>query len=77
MPLDSLMWIDEAFHRRVVKWELKFSLFPRKCHYSKKLLWFKSAYRGMGFLTGPGDPIVEYRWIEKNEFLIQRIKGTI
>jgi hypothetical protein len=32
---------------------------------------------GVSMLTGPGEPIFEYRWIEKNEFLIQRIKGTV
>jgi hypothetical protein len=28
-------------------------------------------------LTGPGDPIFEYRWCERKEYLFLKIKGTI
>jgi len=78
--MDSLMWqetADEAFKRRCIGWEFRISFLPRRCYYSKKLLWLKRAYLGVSMLTGPGEPIFEYRWIEKNEFLIQRIKGVI
>jgi len=77
MLLDNLMSSDENFKRRCIGWEYRIPLWPRRCYYSKKLLWLKKAYLGVSMLTGPGEPIFEYRWIEKNEFLIQRIKGTI
>jgi len=79
MPLDSLMDItsDDAFRRRCIGWSLEYSLLPRRCYYTKKLLWFRLAYKGTSILTGPGDPIFEYRWCERKEYLFLKIKGTI
>ena len=77
MPLDSLMWSNEDFKRRCVGWKLCIPFWPQRCHFSKKLLWLERAYLGVGMIAGPGEPVFEYRWIEKNEFLIQRIKGTV
>ncbi len=80
MPLDQLMdWEtpDQAFKRRCIGWELKYSLLPRRCHYTGKSLWLKSAYKGTSMLTGPGEPMFEYRWCERQEYLFLKIKGTI
>jgi len=79
MPLDSILWEsdDQAFKRRCVGWELKFSLLPRRCFYTGKYLWFKTAYMGTSILTGPGEPIYEYRWCERHEYLFLKIKGVI
>ena len=77
MPLDNLMWADEMFKSRCLGWELKFSLLPRRCFYSNKLIWFKLGYLGTAMVTGPGTPVFEPRWIDRNEFLVYRIKGTI
>lgn len=80
MPMDSLMWqetADEAFKRRCIGWEMKLSLWPRRCHYTGKLLWFKLAYMGTSMLTGPGEPIFDYRWVEKDQFLFLKIKGVL
>ena len=80
MPMDSLMWgetADEAFKRRCIGWELKYSLLPRRCYYTGKILWFKLAYQGTSMLTGPGDPIFEFRWCDRQEYLFLKIKGTI
>lgn len=75
--MDSLMWSNEAFNRRCLGWQLKFSFFPRRCFYTGKYLWFKLAYRGTAMLTGPGDPIFEDRWCERHEYLFLKIKGII
>ncbi len=79
MPLDSLMYEtpDEAFKRRCVGWEIKYSLLPRRCHYTGKIIWFTKAYMGTSILTGPGDPILEHRWCHAKEYLFLKIKGTI
>jgi len=71
------MWYNEAFKRRCIGWELKFSLLPRKCFYTKKHLWLKRAYKGTAMITGPGEPVYEYRWCEKSQYLFLKIKGTI
>lgn len=82
MPMDSLMGYrpetsDEAFKRRCIGWELKYSLLPRRCSYSNKLIWFKKAFKGTSMLTGPGDAIFEYRWCDTKEYLFLKLKGII
>jgi hypothetical protein len=57
--------------------ELKFMFWPRRCYFSNKLLWFVFAYRKTAMWTGPGDPVFEYRFYDKNEYLVNRIKGTV
>ena len=68
---------DDGFIRRCVGWELCWSFLPRKCFYTKRLLWFKRAYIGTSILTGPGDPIFDYRWVDQKEYLILKIKCVI
>ena len=70
MPLDSIMWSNEQFARRCIGWQLKFSLWPRRCFYTGKYLWFKLAYKGTAMITGPGDVLFEYRWHDKNAHII-------
>lgn len=57
--------------------ELKVSYFPRKCYFSKKLLFMTQAYKLTRIITGPGEPVVEDRWLSKEEFIVQKLKGTI
>jgi hypothetical protein len=80
MPLDQLMdWEtpDEAFKRRCIGWTLERSFLPRRCDYTGKYLWLKQAYHGVSILTGPGDPIFDHRWCDKNEYLFLKIKGIV
>jgi hypothetical protein len=60
---------------RASDWTLKVCCFPRKCYISGKKLWGKYAYCGTTIITGPGDPVVEHFWIDKDEFLIWNLKG--
>ncbi len=71
------MWSDEAFNRRCIGWELTFSFIPRRCFYTGKYLWLKLAYKGTSMVTGPGDPVFEYRWCEKHQYLFLKIKGIL
>lgn len=75
--LDQGPMMDDPFKRRCVGTELKFTLWPRRCHFTGRTLWFENAYKQTSMLTGPGDPIFEYRWYDQREFLIERIKGTV
>jgi hypothetical protein len=77
MPLDSLMWTDHTFKRRCIGWNLKFCILPKRCHYTGKYLWLTKAYRGVAMITGPGEPVFEYRWCERKEYLFLKIKGVI
>lgn len=76
MPMDSLM-IDDGFKRRCVGWNLEFVIIPKRCYYTGKYLWLKQAYRGTSILTGPGEPLFEYRWCERKEYLFLKIKGEV
>jgi hypothetical protein len=79
MPLDG--FVSQEFLsqnwglQRAQYWKLRLCWIPKKCYLSKKNLWCKFAYRGERWITGPGEPIVEYYWIEKTEFLIWNLKG--
>jgi hypothetical protein len=78
MPLDTLMNTpDEAFKRRCVGWSLEYSLLPRRCYYTGKYIWLTKAYKGTSMLTGPGEPIFEHRWCDREQYLFLKIKGTI
>lgn len=75
MPFDNSF--NNSFKRLCIGWELKFCFLPKKCFYSKKIIWFKKAYFGTAMLTGPGDPLFYHRWVERKEFLFQQIKGNV
>ncbi len=61
--------------RRAQGWKLKMCWLPKKCFLSGESLWGKKAYHGERWITGPGEPIVEHYWIEKQKFLIWNLKG--
>lgn len=64
------------FYRRCAGWKLKFALWPRRCDLTNNLIWLKHGYQGMAILTGPGEDIVEWRWHDKDEHLMWKIKGN-
>ena len=57
--------------------QLKFVIFPRRCASSGKYIWLKYAYKETYMYTGPGDPVYEYIWYDKSEYLIARLKGLL
>lgn len=81
MILDHALWIietpDEAFKRRCIGWKLTKSFLPRRCYYTGKYLWLKTAYLGTSVLTGPGESIIEYRWCCREQYIFLKIKGII
>jgi hypothetical protein len=59
---------------RTKNWELKICWLPKKCYLSGRPLWGRLAYHGERWITGPGEPVVEHYWIEKNEFIMWQLK---
>jgi hypothetical protein len=49
---------------------------PRTCFLTGKPLWGKRAYRGIRWISGPGESIEEIFWVEKHEFIIWNLKRT-
>jgi hypothetical protein len=76
MPMDSLLTDDQFFYKKA-DWYYKFAWLPHRCNLSNKRIWLKKAYRGIAMYTGPGDPIFEYKWVSREEFIMARIKGKI
>ena len=66
---------DKKFLSRATP-ELKWSLWPRRCHSSGRRLWLTQAYRAQYVITGPGDPAVWTRWYSTTEMLILKLKGN-
>lgn len=76
MPFEIYMpddYDDRRFLSRAFTY-LKWVLWPRRCHVSKKWLWLTQAYRADYVITGPGDPAVWTRWYSSTEFLILKLK---
>lgn len=72
-----MLWHDDQFKRQCIGTEFKFALVPKKCHTTGKTLWLENAYKQTAMITGPGTPIFEHRWYDKDIFLIEKIKGTV
>lgn len=66
---------DDWGLNRAKWWELKLCWLPKRCFLTGKLLWGKYAYHGENWITGPGEPVVNHYWIERNEFMIWNLKG--
>lgn len=67
----------DHFDRRSIGTEYKFMFWPKRCYFSNKLLWLEYAYKKTAMWTGPSDFILEHRYYDKNEYLVNRIKGNV
>ena len=67
MPLDAQVQQSP----RTEDWGLRF----RTCFLTGKQLWGKKAYHGVRIITGPGEPVLDHYWIDKNEFILWNLKG--
>jgi hypothetical protein len=73
MPLDqSFNYYYHRFH-----WYEKFAWWPQKCMVTGKRIWFERAMKGVQLITGPGDPVIILKWMDKKQFLFEKLKGTI
>jgi hypothetical protein len=66
--------LDELFYNKLVGTQLKFVWMPVKCNISGKSMWLEFAYKLTALYTGPGDPLFEYKWHDKHEHLIWKLK---
>lgn len=73
MPLDNTFnYKLDQYH-----WYEKFAVFPKTCTVTGKQIWFRKGMKGVRMITGPGDPVFIYQWIDKKQFLLEKVKGTI
>jgi hypothetical protein len=73
MPIPGM---DNSSFYYKAGWEYKFSLWPRRCLISNKVIWLKYAYKGTAMWTGPGTPAYQYQWHDATEHLIWKLKGN-
>lgn len=69
--------LNASFKRKCIGTELEYVFIPKTCSISGKKLMFEYVYKQTAIWTGPGEDVFEYRWYNKDEFLIARLKGTV
>jgi hypothetical protein len=72
MPLDEVQSYD-YFYDKLIGTELKFAWLPQTCDISGRRIWLKTGYRMTRMITGPGTPIFEHRWHDKNTHIIWKL----
>ena len=68
----------DPFYDRAI-WEFKFTWWPQRCDKTNEEIWFKRAYRGTRVIHGPAGelPIFERRWLTRDIWTIEKLKGNI
>lgn len=58
-------------------WFEKFAFLPKTCAVTGKKIWLRKGMQGVRMITGPGDPVFLYKWIDCKQFLIEQLKGNV
>lgn len=61
---------------KVNNWNMKRCWTLQTCFLTGVRLWGKRAYHGTRVITGPGDDIIDHYWIERDEFILWKLKGN-
>ncbi|CAB4126004.1 hypothetical protein UFOVP181_234 [uncultured Caudovirales phage] len=77
MPIPIYSSDETEFFYRRATWEKTFVLWPRTCDQSGKRIWLEYAYKGTRMITGPGDPVFLFRWVNRKEYVFAQLKGII
>ena len=67
---------QDDFERRAFRIEYAWSVWPRRCYRSERRVWGR-AVRVQAVWTGPGEPIVETRWLHRDEAVIMMLKRSL
>lgn len=58
---------------KVNNWKYKFCWKPQECFLTGKQLWGKRAYYGTRIIPGPGEPVDDIYWIDRDRFLLWQL----
>ena len=58
-------------------WNRTFAIWPRLCDQSGKRIWMEWCFKGTRMITGPGEPVFQYRWVNSKEYLFAQVRGII
>ena len=68
------MLADRDDFEQLARFEYRWSVWPRRCYRTQRRVW-GLAVRAMALWTGPGEPVVETRWLHRDEGLVMMLKG--
>ena len=57
------------------RFEPRWSWVPRRCYRTHRWLW-GPAVRAEAMWTGPGEPVIERRWMHRHEAIVLTLKRT-
>jgi len=79
MNLDEAMDnMNEIVFKKESEWQSYYSILPRVCHYSNRIIWpFSRAYVKISTRRFLKNQPKEYTWVHHDEFVIRRLKGEI
>ena len=66
---------QDDFERRA-RFGYRWSFWPRRCYRSDRRVWGR-AVRAEAIWTGPGEPIVERRWLHRDEGCLLMLRRSI
>jgi hypothetical protein len=65
----------DPFWDRKLETELKFTWLPKESDETGERIWFEHAYRFRRIITGPGEPVIEDRWLTVEQAMVKILKG--
>jgi hypothetical protein len=70
---NSWSWEEESFRTRA-HWRLRFLWRPRRSAITGQWLWLRYVYEGIRMITGPGDPVILFRYHDPVEHIVWQLK---
>lgn len=71
---DSGVSAEDTFYKDAT-WSLKFAWLPHRCDKTGREIWFEWAYQGINKTLSN---VTAYsRWVTKDVWLVEKLKGTI
>ena len=74
MDDESGVSAEDTFYKEA-KWSLQFAWLPHRCDVTGREIWFEWAYRGINETLSA--TIAYSRWITKDVWLIEKLKGSL
>lgn len=69
------MLADRDDFERRAQFEYRWSLWPRRCYRTQRRVW-GLAVRAEAIWTGPGEPVIERRWLHRDEAVLLMIRKS-
>ena len=71
---ESEVTAEDIFYKDAT-WSLQFAWLPHRCDITGREIWFERAYAGTVNTLKPN--MLHRRWVTKDVWLIEKLKGTI